>query len=130
MASQTRLYDGRNLVSLCSGVTLITVLSLSVDTMTVWEGWLIYIGGAMISALSAGALASDESWFSWGAATFGFVLLAALLFTGAQVPLAATALVAVCGVAVIVLSGWSAASRGRGVTRAPSRPATSALPAK
>lgn len=95
-------------VAAVAGTWLTLVLGLEYLEMTVAEGWIAYVGGALAVMFAAAGFTSKHPNYSWAAAVAGIIALLAPFVLGfADSTLVLVSMVAGGGV-VAAMSIWSA----------------------
>jgi|GEM_PF-3289884 len=95
-------------VAMLAGIYLALILGFNISTLTIAEGWIIYVVGCMAAMLTAGGFVSKDPTLSWGAAATGVVaILTPVLLGSFDKPFFLVSMIA--GGAIITLfSAWSA----------------------
>lgn len=95
-------------VAMLAGIYLALILGFNISTLTIAEGWIVYVLGCMAAMLTAGGFASKDPNLSWAAAATGVLAILTPLVLGSFGNTFFLVSMIAGGAIVTLLSAWSA----------------------
>ena len=95
-------------VAMLAGIYLALILGFNISSLSIAEGWIIYVLGCLAAMLTAGGFVSKDPILSWAAAATGVLaILTPVLLGSFDKPFFLVSMIA-GGAIITVFAAWSA----------------------